>query len=237
MRDLINDVDYSSILLFVGTNLGRLATFKLLPEPNGGYGVTFVGSSALEDRVITIAPIDADLGDPAEATQSAVAGLREGRKVNGVVLVVTTLGVKMFRPPAAKGAHKTFDEVFCDSAAVVRYQAAGYALLGLFGDGTARIYSIPALKQLASANVSHILDVRRFAEAIVTPTGDIIGWTGPSEIALLNVWGTGSDLWVLYKMFHWKFVSLHSPVLDQSTSCLTSRLSSPLGQPFRMCSG
>ncbi|KAI4238717.1 MAG: hypothetical protein LQ349_000899 [Xanthoria aureola] len=186
--------DYSSILLFVGTNLGRLATFKLLPEPNGGYGVTFVGSSALEDRVITIAPIDADLGDPAEATQSAVAGLREGRKVNGVVLVVTTLGVKMFRPPAAKGAHKTFDEVFCDSAAVVRYQAAGYALLGLFGDGTARIYSIPALKQLASANVSHILDVRRFAEAIVTPTGDIIGWTGPSEIALLNVWGTGSDL-------------------------------------------
>ncbi|KAL8659321.1 MAG: hypothetical protein Q9226_000494 [Calogaya cf. arnoldii] len=190
----LENEDYSSILLFVGTNLGRLATFKLLPESNGGYSVKFVGSSALDDRIIAIAPIYAELGDPAEATQSAVAGLREGRKVNGVALIVTTSGVKIFRPPAAKGAHKTFDEVFCGSAAVVRYQAAGYALLGLFGDGTAKTYSIPSLKQIASANVSHILDARRFAEAIVTPTGDLVGWTGPSEIALLNVWGTGSDL-------------------------------------------
>ncbi|KAL8771698.1 MAG: hypothetical protein Q9209_002889 [Squamulea sp. 1 TL-2023] len=186
--------DYSSILLFVGTNLGRLATFKLLPESHGGYSIKFVGSSALEDRIISISPIDAELGDPAEATQSAVGGLREGRKVNGVILVVSTSGVKIFRPPAAKGAHKTFDDVFCDSAAVVRYQAAGYTLLGLFGDGTAKTFSIPALKQIASTKISHILDVRRFAEAIITPTGDIVGWTGPSETALLNVWGTGSDL-------------------------------------------
>ncbi|KAL8810931.1 MAG: hypothetical protein Q9200_002205 [Gallowayella weberi] len=186
--------EYSSILLFVGTNLGRLTTFKILPESHGGYSVRFVGSSTMDDRIVTIAPIDAELGDPAEATQSAVAGLREGRRVNGVLLVVTASGIKLFRPPAAKGAHKTFDAVICDSAAVVRYQAAGYALLGLFGDGSAKTYSIPALKQIASGNASHILDVRRFSEAVVTPTGDIVGWTGPSEIALLNVWGTGSDL-------------------------------------------
>ena len=174
--------------------MGRLATFKLLPESHGGYGVKFVGSSAMEDRLITIAPIDAELGDPAEATQTAVAGLREGRKINGVVLIVTTSGIRIFRPPAAKGAHKTFEDFFCDSAAVVRYQAAGYALLGLFGDGTAKTYSIPALKQIASTKVDHILDVRRLSEAVITPTGDIVGWTGPSEVALLNVWGTGSDL-------------------------------------------
>ncbi|KAL8832949.1 MAG: hypothetical protein Q9170_004630 [Blastenia crenularia] len=185
---------YSSILLFVGTNLGRLATFKILPEAHGGYSVKFVSSANMEDKVITITPLDSELGDPAEATQTAVAGLRDGRKIDGVLLVVTTSSVKMFRPPVAKGAHKTWDEVFCDAAAVVRYQAAGYALLGLFGDGSARTYSIPSLKQIASADVSRILDVRRFAEAIITPTGDIAGWTGPSEMALLNVWGTGSDL-------------------------------------------
>lgn len=123
-----------------------------------------------------------------------MAGLRDGRRIDGVLLVVTTIGIKVFRPPSAKGAHKTWDDVFCDSAAVVRYQAAGYALLGLFGDGTAKTYSIPALKQIASASVSHILDVKRLSEAIITPTGDIVGWTGPSEVALLNVWGTGSDL-------------------------------------------
>lgn len=188
------DVDYSSILLFVGTNVGRLATFKLLPESNGGYGVKYVASASMEDKIIAIAPLDSELGDPAEATQTAVAGLRDGRRVDGVLLVVSTSSVKVFRPPTAKGAHKTWDEAFCDAAAVVQYQAAGYALLGLFGDGSAKTYSIPALKQIAAANVGHILDVRRFSEAIITPTGEIVGWTGPSEMALLSVWGTGSDL-------------------------------------------
>lgn len=189
------------------------------------------------DRIITIAPIDAELGDPAEATQTAVAGLREGRKINGVVLIVATSGVKIFRPPAAKGAHKTFEDVFCDSAAVVRYQAAGYALLGLFGDGTAKTYSIPALKQIASAKVDHILDVRRLSEAVVTPTGDIVGWTGPSEVALLNVWGTGSDLWVPNKYFIDHLISSPSPVLALSISYSTSKLSFLPGQPYQTCSG
>ncbi|KAL8762649.1 MAG: hypothetical protein Q9184_001403 [Pyrenodesmia sp. 2 TL-2023] len=186
--------DYSSILLFVGTNLGRLATFKLLPEAHGGYSAKYAGSTVVEDKIIGIAPLDSELGDPAEATQTTVAGLRSGLKIDGVLLVVTTTGVKIFRPPAAKGAHKTWDNVFCDAAAVVRYQAAGYALLGLFGDGSAKTYSIPALKQIASTSISKTLDVRRFSEALITPTGDIIGWTGPSEMVLLNVWGTGSDL-------------------------------------------
>ncbi|KAI4234474.1 MAG: hypothetical protein LQ352_008173, partial [Teloschistes flavicans] len=185
---------YSSILLFIGTNLGRLATFKLLPESHGGFSVRFVGSTTVDDKIIRIAPLDAETGEAAEASQTAVAGLRNGLRVNGVMLVVTVSGVKVFRPPAAKGASKTWDEVFCDTAAVVRYQAAGYALLGLFGDGSARIFSIPALKQIATTKVGHLLDVRRFAEAVITPTGDVIGWAGPSEVVMLNVWGTGSDL-------------------------------------------
>jgi syntaxin-binding protein 5 len=29
---------------------------------------------------------------------------------------------------------------------------------------------------------------------VVTQTGDIFGWTGPSELAVLQVWGTGKPL-------------------------------------------
>ena len=39
-----------------------------------------------------------------------------------------------------------------------------------------------------------MLDKGRISSTIVTHSGDIIGWTGPSEIALLNVWGTGQPL-------------------------------------------
>ena len=180
----------------MGTNQGRFITFKVLPDATGRYVVKIAGSTAFDRRIISISPIDADTGTPASATQEVVASLRSGARVNGVVIVVTQAAARVFRPASAKGASKTWDEYICDSAAVVRYQAYGHALVGLFGDGCVKVFSIPALKEIASANVADVLDVRRFAEAIITPTGDICGWTGPSEITMLNVWGAGDDLCV-----------------------------------------
>lgn len=168
-------------------------TFKVLPEAPGGYTVKLAGSSTLDDKIISILPVNADSGEPAEATPELVASLRGGNKVNGVLMVVTQTGARMFKPAAAKGAHKTWDEFLCYSATIARFEAHNYALIGLFGDGCAKAFSIPGLKQIASTSVSHILDIRRFTEAIISPTGFIYGWTGPSELAVLNVWGTGQD--------------------------------------------
>ena len=77
-----------------------------------------------------------------------------------------------------------------------RYEAHTFALVGIFGDGTAKAFSVPGLKEIASADVSKILDIRRISETLVTPTGSVFGWTGPSELAALNVWGIGQDLYV-----------------------------------------
>lgn len=186
--------EFSSILLHVGTNLGHVATFKLVPESSGRYAVSFAGVSSLDDKVIKISPMHAESGRPAYASQSAVAGLRNGSRINGVLLAVTVSGARLFRPAANKGAHKTWDQFLCDSAAVVRYEDLGYALLGLYGDGCARAYSIPALKEIGSVKVSDVLDVRRFSDAVITSTGDILGWKGPAEMALINIFGTGMRL-------------------------------------------
>ena len=178
----------------MATNTGRLATFKLLPESHGGYTVHLAGSHSVEDRVILLSPINADTGAPATATPELVSGLRTGAKVNGVVVAVTSTGSKIFKPPAAKGASKSWDEYLCYQANIVRFETHTYTLLGLFGDGCAKIFSLPGLKQIASTNISHILDIQRLSEAIVAPNGFIYGWTGPSEMAVLNVWGTGQDM-------------------------------------------
>ncbi len=197
MASSINDkLDYSSILLFFGTSLGRVITFKVLPASNGTYSVAFAGVISLGDQIISISPINADSGFPAYATPSAVGSLKAGNRINGVLVVTTTTGIHAFKPASARGAHKTFDHFLCDSAAMTNFRDRGIALVGLFGDGHARAYSIPALKEIGSAKISHVLDVKRFRDAIVTPTGDILGWTGPSELALLNVWGTGQSLHV-----------------------------------------
>ena len=192
--NLLTDQDYSSILLFVGTNLGRLATFKLLPESTGGYAVKLVGTCTLDDKIVSLSPINTDSGDLAAATQDVVASLRSGARINGVILAVTVTGARIFKPASAKGANKSWDQFLCYKAALVKFEAYTYALVGLFGDGCAKAYSVPGLKEIASTNVTHILDVQRLSEAIITPTGFIFGWTGPSEIAVLNVWGTAQDL-------------------------------------------
>lgn len=183
-------------MAFVGTNVGRLLTFKLLPESCGGYAVHLAGSCLLDDRIVSISPLNADTGAIAHASPSVVASLRSGYEVNGVLLVVSQSSARIFKPTAAKGAHKSWDNVLCDSANVVRVEDRGYALVGLFDDGRARAYSVPGLKELASVDMSRCLEVKRFPEAIITATGDIFGWSGPSEIAVLNVWGTGQQLYV-----------------------------------------
>lgn len=77
---------YSSICCFVGTNRGKVITFTLLPSGNS-YTVKAAGVVYLGDKVISMNPIVADTGKPAYATGPAVAGLREGKQVNGLLVV------------------------------------------------------------------------------------------------------------------------------------------------------
>ena len=79
--------NYSSIACFVGTNKGRVATFKLLPQQNGGYTAQYVGATVCSDRILSITPIVADTGRLAAATAPAVAGLRSGQQTHGSLVV------------------------------------------------------------------------------------------------------------------------------------------------------
>ena len=174
--------------------MGQLITFKLLPEARGGYTVQFVGSTFLEGKIVNISPMHADTGLPAYCSQGAVASLRTGLTVNGVLLVTSQNGARVFKPATSKGAHKSWNDYFCDAAQVIRHEDRGIALLGLFGDGNARIFSIPGLKEIGAIRIDMSLDTRRLSEALIAPTGDIFGWNGPSEITILNVWGSGQNL-------------------------------------------
>lgn len=229
--------DYSSICCFVGTNRGNFATFKILPSGNGTYTVSFAGATNLDDKVIRICPIDADTGNPALATQTAVASLRNGFKLNGVVIAVTPSSCRIFKPAASKGAHKTWDDFMCDSAAVVKTEGRGYSLVGLFGDGNARAYSIPGLREIGCAQINHILDIRRLSEALISPTGDVLGWIGPSEIGVFNVWGSGITLYVVSTDLLLTTKLTIPPGSLPVTDSSTIRHSFLLGQPFRTSSG
>ncbi|KNG81777.1 putative SNARE-dependent exocytosis protein (Sro7) [Aspergillus nomiae NRRL 13137] len=186
--------DYSSICCFVGTNRGNLATFKILPTENGGYMASFAGSTLLDDKVISIIPIDAESGNLALATPNAVGGLRNGVRVHGVVVAVTVSGCRIFKPATSKGAHKSWEDYLCDSAAVVKVEGRGYSLVGLFGDGNVRAFSIPGLKEMGCKEINYMADMKRLSESTVCFNGTVLTWTGPSQVGLFNVWGAGTGL-------------------------------------------
>ncbi|KAL2194880.1 lethal giant larvae like, C-terminal-domain-containing protein [Corynascus similis CBS 632.67] len=184
---------YSSIACFVGTNLGHVATFKILPSGQT-YTAQFAGVTKCGgDKVVAISPLNVDTAQPANATGLAVAGLKEGRQVNGVLVAVTQTEIRVFKPAAAKGASKSFDDQLCDAARVTEIPGVGVALVAVFGDRTTRAYSLPALKEVGRAALP-MLDPIRTISTVISRTGDIFGWTGPSEIAVLSVWGTGQPL-------------------------------------------
>ncbi|EKD12351.1 uncharacterized protein L3040_003595 [Drepanopeziza brunnea f. sp. 'multigermtubi'] len=185
--------NYSSIACFVGTNLGKVITLKILPQSNGSYTAQFAGLSNLADKIISLSAIVAETGKPAPATGAAVGALRSGQQTHGTLVAVSQTEVRIFKPATAKGAHKSFDNTLCDAANVVDFDGRGHALVGVFGDGTTKAYSLPALKEINAASLP-MLDKTRTTNSIVSSSGDIFGWTGPSEIALLSVWGTGHPL-------------------------------------------
>ena len=82
----LDEDKYSSICCFVGTNLGKVITFKLLPGSNGAYTVQLAGMVVLKDKIVSLSPIEAETGKPAPATGHIVAGLRQGHQVNGVLV-------------------------------------------------------------------------------------------------------------------------------------------------------
>lgn len=184
---------YSSILLHVGTNTGSVATLKILPGQGGRYSVSPAGSTSAVGKVKLIHPLNGVSTTPAYASPQAVASLRDGFKVDGFLLVVTENEARIFRPSSAKGTHHAFSNTVCLSASVSNYQGRGLALIGLFGDGTMKAHSIPGLREIAASRLDGMLDPKRFQDDIVTPNGDIIGWTGPSEIAIVNIWGMPSQ--------------------------------------------
>ena len=106
---------------------------------------------------------------------------------------MTQSEIRIFRPANSKGASKDFDDVLCDAAAVAELELQGWAIIALLGDRTARAYSIPGLREIGKATLP-MVDLTRSTAAVVTQTGDIFAWTGPSELAVIHAWGTGKTL-------------------------------------------
>lgn len=194
----LGEDEYSSIVLIVGTSLGRIGSFKILPTESGkGYIVNFVdsNSSSLEDPVVGIIPINTETGALAPASQHAVLGLRSGVKVPGAVIVVTRSEARIYRPPSGKGVHKAWNEqsLACVAAGLIELEIYGIALVCAMLSGVVKVLSIPALKEVTELDITGHggVDVTKTEEVHILPSGDIIALSSPTSLITLSMFGTG----------------------------------------------
>jgi hypothetical protein len=147
----------------------------------------------MEGAVVSLTPLNSDSGKRAYATQQAMANLRDSIKVPGVLLAVTKSEARIFRPPSAKGAHRTWEEYICLTAAVTELETHGVCLSCVMSTGVVKNYSIPGLKEIVEVSLGDRFDKSRLADTIVTESGYIFGWTSQAECLLLHLWGKGQN--------------------------------------------
>ncbi|KAK6537985.1 hypothetical protein TWF694_010877 [Orbilia ellipsospora] len=188
--------EYSSICLHIGTSLKNVVTLKILPD-GVHYAVSPAGSYQLEDNAIELIPINTETGASAGATGPAVAGLREGRFVKGMLVCVMKSGARIITPPDQKLSSKSWDET-CISASVVESDDKGVALACVMNNAKIKLFSLPALKDLGNSSTSGDLPVQidrtRLSECRISREGYITGWTGLTEIGLFYMWGVNKPL-------------------------------------------
>ncbi|KAK9365952.1 lethal giant larvae like, C-terminal-domain-containing protein [Lipomyces kononenkoae] len=180
---------FSSIILSVGTNLGRLLTFRIIPVRGGMHAVQFVGAVQLKGKVIATIPFDTEYGVSAVASPTILQKLPQGIVISGALIAVTPEEARVIRPAKTKMTGKSFDDKVLVAGLSLLRQGDTLVLVCLTESGFIRIYAVPSLKEITSLSAQKFHDVRYASRSIVSLNGDVLLGIGKNESALFNVWG------------------------------------------------
>ncbi|KAF3922748.1 hypothetical protein ABW21_db0208045 [Orbilia brochopaga] len=183
--------EYSSVCLNIGTSMGNVITFKILPE-GSRHTIQFADFHPFEKPPYLIIPVNADTGALASATPQAMGGLRQGQFVSGFLVCLTKSQVKIINVPEYKA--KSWDDYNCLAASVVEMEDKGIVLACVMSTGKVKVYSLPALKDLGSTELPKPYDDSRLGDCHITREGYIILWTGTTELGIFYLWGKGKQL-------------------------------------------
>ncbi|KAL7274540.1 Lethal(2) giant larvae sro7 [Rhizina undulata] len=169
----LDDDEFSSICLFVGTTAGRIATFKILPAiEKQGYTCDLAGITSMEGTIISLSPLNSETGLPAPASQQAVAGLRDGVTASGVLVAVSSSEARVFKPASSKGAHKSWEEQNVVAGGVAVNASVGTCLLSVHDNGKLKAWSLPGLKEICVLDLGKWFSPGRSKEVRVGGDGD-----------------------------------------------------------------
>lgn len=153
---------FSSLLLLVGTNAGgNFLCFKIVPTASGAFEAVFAdktlglnyrssdpGSSSCLDKIM---PVNSATGESAVATLEMFQRLAQGILIPGIVAISSARDLRVLKVPKQKLSHKVIDET-CVCSGIVNF-GKGAVLMSLTRSGFVKIFSLPALSDLADVKL------------------------------------------------------------------------------------
>lgn len=181
------DAKYSSILLLLGTSAGSLVTFQIIPQatPNtkSRFQATFLSNyEADSSKIQHIIPLNANNGDTAVARTQEFAQLASGILIKGLIITVSSFGIRLLKSPTHKSTNRNFDETSeIISANISRVHSANpdapmetTVLTVLFANSTVKVLSIPSLVDISTLKLQYPLNKKYAAQSTVLLNGDIV---------------------------------------------------------------
>lgn len=183
---------YSSLLMIAGTNAGgNLLTFKIVPQPSGGFEAVFAdktiglnyksgddtGASGLDK----IMPLNSTNGASAIATLDMFQRLGQNILIPGLIVISSSRDLRVLKTPKQKLAHKVVDEA-CVGCGLVNFRNKGVVLAAVTRSGFVKLFALPTLSDIADiklpadtyAKIQRPLQSGAAAGSAVLNTGEII---------------------------------------------------------------
>lgn len=192
---LLDEDEYTSLNVHIATSHGKLYTYRLVPR-QGVYQAELVGSLSCSTSVRRIAPIETYKGHSARANPDSVASLRDGNKVEGLVVLFAEDEVRICKPSSTKGTKESFNGRKCVTGNVAESEGHGVVAVCVMESGDVIYLSLPALNRVHEMSIANIgFDVtRKLDQFYVSDTGDLVGWLEDGQYGAACIWGIGTRL-------------------------------------------
>lgn len=189
---MLDGEKFSSIVLAVGTNVGKVHSFRVMPSNQGRYSLEYLGYCDAGDQpILEIMPINMVTGKSARATMEEMNGLPRGIQIHGAIVTVSKSECKVIRQPKSKLASRSFSSPVATGGICFMLQNNTLCLTVVTVRGEIIIYSLPYLQEIIVNKLPFTASPETIGDSIVMQNGDIIIRRNKLSAALINIWGRG----------------------------------------------
>lgn len=181
----------SNVLMYVGTSIGRLITYKLVPDSVGRYSVKKVEQIDSNDSTITdILAVNSVDGRPCSPSMQQL----KSTELDFPLVVASSFSDIRVIQKNSKVAHKTYSKGDVAKVGITGGKTpngnVAFCVQVVLGKTKKLLsLSLPSLSELSNLRLPYRIDDKYATQSSVLPLGDVFVRISETEAALINTMG------------------------------------------------